>query len=145
MNPDIVRLDKQLCHRFYTVSNAFTRAYRPMLKALDLTYPQYIVMMALWEKDDITISTLLDMTQIDGGAMSLILKKLTAKGFIQVIGSEQDKRSTQIKLSATGKEREVPATEIASAMRCKFKQLSLADAQQLMVLIDKLSDDLALA
>ena len=74
--PDTLKLESQLCHRFYTLSNAFTRAYRPMLKSLDITYPQYVVMMALWEQSNVTIAELLDKTVIDGGAMTLILKKL---------------------------------------------------------------------
>lgn len=78
---ELLKLENQLCHRFYTLSNAFTRAYRPLLKTLDITYPQYVTLMALWENDDITIANLLEVTDIDGGAMSLILKKLEAKGF----------------------------------------------------------------
>ena len=67
---ELLKLENQLCHRFYTLSNAFTRAYRPLLKALDITYPQYVTLMALWETDHITIAELLDRTAIDGGAMS---------------------------------------------------------------------------
>ena len=55
---ELLKLENQLCHRFYTLSNAFTRAYRPLLKALDITYPQYVTLMALWEDDDITIAEL---------------------------------------------------------------------------------------
>ncbi|MEL7442746.1 MAG: MarR family transcriptional regulator, partial [Pseudomonadota bacterium] len=51
---ELLKLENQLCHRFYTLSNAFTRAYRPLLKALDITYPQYVTLMALWEHDGIT-------------------------------------------------------------------------------------------
>ena len=51
---ELLKLENQLCHRFYTLSNAFTRAYRPLLKALDITYPQYVTLMALWEDDGIT-------------------------------------------------------------------------------------------
>ncbi len=78
---ELLKLENQLCHRFYTLSNAFTRAYRPLLKALDITYPQYVTLMALWETDDITIAELLEKTVIDGGAMSLILKKLKKRAF----------------------------------------------------------------
>jgi DNA-binding MarR family transcriptional regulator len=144
MNANVVKLNNQLCHRFYTVSNAFTRAYRPMLKRLDLTYPQYIVMMALWENDDIAISQLLEVTHIDGGAMSLILKKLTTKGYLAVSASEQDKRVKYVRLTKEGRHIQTEAAEIADAMRCNIKNLTADDAKQLMVLIDKLSDDLTL-
>ena len=93
---ELLKLENQLCHRFYTLSNAFTRAYRPLLKALDITYPQYVTLMALWEDDDITIAELLDRTAIDGGAMSLILKKLQDKGFLVVTKDKADKRVKRV-------------------------------------------------
>ena len=87
---ELLKLENQLCHRFYTLSNAFTRAYRPLLKALDITYPQYVTLMALWETDNVTIAELLDKTAIDGGAMSLILKKLEDKGFLMITKDKTD-------------------------------------------------------
>ncbi|MEC8226255.1 MAG: MarR family transcriptional regulator, partial [Pseudomonadota bacterium] len=62
-----LKLDNQLCHRLYMASNGIARAYRDSLNQLDLTYPQYVVMMALWEKDQISIAELLEKTAIDGG------------------------------------------------------------------------------
>ena len=142
MNSDAIRLDHQLCHRFYIVSNAFTRAYRPMLKRLDLSYPQYVAMMALWEQDEITISTLLDSTRIDGGAMSLILKKLEAKDYVKIVTSSEDKRVKKVALTAKGHGAKPSAIEIAQTMRCNIKHLSAEEGQQLIALIDKLSQDL---
>ncbi|KKM18622.1 hypothetical protein LCGC14_1663810, partial [marine sediment metagenome] len=80
-----LKLDNQLCHRLYMASNSVVRAYRDALNALELTYPQYVVMMALWEEDKITIAQLLKKTAIDGGAMTQILKKMTDKQLLVVI------------------------------------------------------------
>ena len=100
---ELLKLENQLCHRFYTLSNAFTRAYRPLLKALDITYPQYITLMALWEANNITIAELLERTAIDGGAMTLILKKLNEKQFLTIEKDEYDKRVKRVMLTEEGK------------------------------------------
>lgn len=139
---DALKLENQLCHRFYAVSNAFTRAYRPLLSALDITYPQYVVMMALWEHDGIPIAQLLEKTRIDGGAMSLMLKKLEAKGYIQVRPHEKDKRSRCVYLTDTGMHAKETAEPIPQQMLCKVDGLSRDEANMLIHLIDKLSDSL---
>ena len=66
MSFEQLKLKNQLCHRLYMASNSIARAYREPLAALNLTYPQYVVMMALWERDKITIAQLIDKTAIDG-------------------------------------------------------------------------------
>ncbi|RDV28173.1 MarR family transcriptional regulator [Alteromonas aestuariivivens] len=139
---DNLKLQNQLCHRFYTVSNAFSRAYRPLLSQLGITYPQYVVMMALWEQDGIAINELLKRTHIDGGAMSLILKKLQAKGLISVIEGKKDKRSRYVYLSEAGAEAREQAADIPQQMRCQFEKLNSEEIKQLYTLIDKLSDNL---
>jgi DNA-binding MarR family transcriptional regulator len=135
---ELLKLENQLCHRFYTLSNAFTRAYRPLLSALDITYPQYITLMALWEKSGITIAELLEKTMIDGGAMSLILKKLEAKGFLYVAKDEQDKRVKRVVLSEKGKAAKIEAEAIPQQMLCKLDGMSHAESKQLVHLLDKL-------
>ncbi|WP_025256397.1 MarR family transcriptional regulator [Alteromonas sp. ALT199] len=135
---ELLKLENQLCHRFYTLSNAFTRAYRPLLKALDITYPQYVTLMALWETDDITIAELLDKTVIDGGAMSLILKKLEEKGFLVVTKDESDKRVKRVQLTKMGKEQKVIAEDVPAQMLCKLNGMSAEESRTLKHLLDKL-------
>lgn len=135
---DTLKLENQLCHRFYLLSNAFTRTYRPLLEKLDITYPQYIALMALWEKDEITIADLLEKTGIDGGAMSLILKKLTHKGYLNIQKSNEDKRVKLVRLTDTGKAIKAEAKAIPEEMLCKLKCMSLEEAEQLINLLDKL-------
>ncbi|MGQ8364838.1 MarR family winged helix-turn-helix transcriptional regulator [Glaciecola sp. 1036] len=137
---DVLKLENQLCHRFYILSNAFTRAYRPLLKALDITYPQYVIMMALWEHDDITIAQLLNKTMIDGGAMSLILKKLEIKGFIHIRGDHKDKRVKRVLLTKQGKEAKQEARFVPEQMLCKLKGMTVEEGKQLISLIDKLQN-----
>ena len=135
---ELLKLENQLCHRFYTLSNAFTRAYRPLLKALDITYPQYVTLMALWETDYITIAELLERTAIDGGAMSLILKKLEDKDFLMVNKDETDKRVKRVQLTKMGKEKKTIAEEVPAQMLCKLKGMSAEESRELVKLLDKL-------
>ncbi|AYA62791.1 MarR family winged helix-turn-helix transcriptional regulator [Alteromonas sp. RKMC-009] len=135
---EALKLENQLCHRFYTLSNAFTRAYRPLLAALDITYPQYVVMMALWEQDDVTIAGLLNKTLIDGGAMSLILKKLEQKGLLTVKQDEKDKRVKKVLLTEAGRAAKTTAEAVPAQMLCKFQGMTADEARQLVTLIDKL-------
>jgi len=142
MNSDHLLLDAQICHRVYVLSNAITRAYRPLLKDLDITYPQYVVMMALWEQDDIVIHQLLEKTLIDAGAMSLILKKLQVKSLLTLTGSEQDKRLKNVKLTAQGLSLKVLALEIPAKLKCRAPSLTDEDLQTFSQLADKLNADL---
>ena len=134
-----LRLDKQICHRLYMASNRVIRSYREPLDALDLTYPQYIVMMALWEKDGITIAELLEITAIDGGAMTQILKKMTDKSLLSIVKSEEDKRKRIIKLEAHGNELRHQAAGIPEQIKCSFSEISAEEAQQLIALLDKIN------
>ena len=78
MSFEQLKLKNQLCHRLYMASNSIARAYRAPLAEINLTYPQYVVMMALWEEDKITISDLIERTAIDGSALTQILKNFRA-------------------------------------------------------------------
>lgn len=139
---DLLKLDNQLCHRFYSVSNAFTRAYRPLLKELDITYPQYLVLLTLWEQDGLNISALVEKSRIDPGALTLILKKMEQKDFIRIAPNEQDKRVKEITLTAKGKAAKQQAADIPLQLLCKIQNLDMNELQQLKSLIDKLYCDL---
>lgn len=136
---DSLKLENQLCHRFYLLSNAFTRAYRPLLDKLDITYPQYIVLMALWEIDAVTIAALTNKTGIDAGAMTLMLKKLTQKGLIDVLKDEKDKRVKHVHLTDKGKTLKQQAEEIPKQMLCKFSDIDIKDLKQHIEFLDQLN------
>lgn len=142
MNSDHLLLDAQICHRVYVLSNAITRAYRPLLKDLDITYPQYIVMMALWEQDDIVINQLLEKTLIDAGAMSLILKKLQVKSLLTLHSSDTDRRIKVVRLTSQGQALKALAINIPAQLTCRAPSLSAQEISTLKHLTDKLNSDL---
>lgn len=141
MKPQLA-LSNQICHRFYIATNAITRAYKPYLKQLDITYPQYLVLMALWQQDDIEVGQIQQQTKIDSGALTLILKKLVQKGLLQLLSSKQDKRVKLVKLTAAGAKMEIQAENIPQQLRCQFPELSDTEVAQLSVLLDKLNTSL---
>jgi DNA-binding MarR family transcriptional regulator len=136
-----LKLENQLCHRLYMASNRIIRNYREPLIKLDLTYPQYIVMMALWEKDGITIAELLEKTSIDGGAMTQILKKMTDKSLLSIVKDEDDKRRKVIKLEPHGDELRHQAASIPDKIKCSFSQITDQEAQKLIELLDKVNQE----
>lgn len=139
---DQLKLSNQICHRFYKATNAITRAYKPYLNQLDITYPQYLVLMALWEKDSIEVSQVQQQTQIDAGALTLILKKLVAKDVIVLLAAEHDKRVKLVKLTDKGRTMESDAADIPNQLRCQFPDFSDAEIRQLVLLLDKLNSNL---
>ena len=138
-----LKLDNQICHRLYMASNGIARAYRQWLEELELTYPQYVVMMALWEKDNISIAELLDKTHIDGGAMTQILKKMSDKHLLSIVKSEQDKRKRVVKLQPKGTELQHQAAMIPDQIRCHFPSIDESEAHTLISLLDKINSDIS--
>ncbi len=137
-----LQLNNQLCHRLYMASNSIIRAYRDSLNELGLTYPQYVVMMALWEQDGVTIAELLEKTAIDGGAMTQILKKMSDKSMLTIVKDERDKRKRLVQLLAKGRELQRAAAHIPERIRCRFPSIDQRETRQLMGLLDKVVQDL---
>ncbi|HCM05070.1 MAG TPA: MarR family transcriptional regulator [Oceanospirillales bacterium] len=143
MSFDQLKLKNQLCHRLYMASNSIARAYREPLDNLNITYPQYVVMMALWEEDHITIAELLEKTAIDGGAMTQILKKMADKELLEVIKDEQDKRKRLVQLTLEGQALKNKAANIPQQIQCNFTSIDSEQVDQLMKLLDLVVDDLS--
>ncbi|NOU50968.1 MarR family transcriptional regulator [Pseudoalteromonas sp. JBTF-M23] len=138
MNEAHLKLENQLCHRLYMASNGIVRSYRPLLEAIDLTYPQYVVMMAMWEHKKLTIAQLLEKTAIDGGAMTLILKKMVAKSLLDIVKDNDDKRKKWVKLTSEGDALRTKATNIPSQIRCSYERVTAEEFKMLTKLLDKL-------
>src|SRR3954468_14522171 len=98
-----VALDDQLCFALYAASRAMTARYRPMLDVLGLTYPQYLVMMLLWESDHQTVGQLGSRLALDSGTLSPLLKRLTAAGLVTRHRRVEDERSVSIALTEEGR------------------------------------------
>jgi MarR family transcriptional regulator, organic hydroperoxide resistance regulator len=101
--PPSVALDDQLCFALYAASRAVTARYRPMLEELGLTYPQYLVMMLLWESDHQTVGQLGSRLALDSGTLSPLLKRLTAAGLVTRHRRVEDERSVAIALTDAGR------------------------------------------
>ncbi|MBD1573392.1 winged helix-turn-helix transcriptional regulator [Vibrio sp. S17_S38] len=143
MNYPQLKLDNQICHRLYMASNSIVRAYREVLVEINLTYPQYVVMMALWEKDNISIAELLEKTAIDGSAMTQMLKKMTDKSLLIIVKDQHDGRKKMVTLLAEGKKLQRQAANIPEKIRCQFPSIDQQEATQLIQLLDKINHDLS--
>jgi DNA-binding MarR family transcriptional regulator len=96
------RLGSMLCFTIYSTAHAFNRAYKPLLDALDLTYPQYLVMFALWEQDDISVKEIGELLHLDSGTLTPLLKRLEAMGLVRRTRDVADERSVRISLTPAG-------------------------------------------
>ena len=98
-----LRLEEQLCFALYSASRAVTSAYRPLLDELNLTYPQYLVLLVLWEDDACTIGQLGDRLHLDSGTLSPLIKRLEAAGLVRRQRSNADERRVDVTLTAEGR------------------------------------------
>lgn len=96
-------LDEQLCFALYAASRAMTSCYRPMLEALDLTYPQYLVLLVLWERGESTVTGIGQALQLETGTLSPLLKRLEAAGLITRTRQAGDERSVLVSLTPAGR------------------------------------------
>ncbi len=100
--PDLMQLDHQLCFALYSSAHALNRAYKPVLKALDLTYPQYLAMIVLWERDGVTVKEIGERLHLDSGTLTPLLKRLEAMGLVTRARDTADERQVRIQLTANG-------------------------------------------
>lgn len=99
---DDLSLDRQVCFALYAATRAVTQAYRPALDALGLTYPQYLVLLVLWERGEATVKELGTALELDSGTLSPLLKRLEGAGYVTRRRSSTDERSVLIGLTGTG-------------------------------------------
>ncbi|WP_394815993.1 MarR family winged helix-turn-helix transcriptional regulator [Streptomyces gibsoniae] len=95
-------LDDQLCFALYAASRAVTARYRPLLDALGLTYPQYLVMLVLWDQDSISVRDLGQALQLESSTLSPLLKRLESSGLLRRERRQEDERSVAIRLTDAG-------------------------------------------
>lgn len=100
--PDQLLLDQQLCFALYAASRSVTGLYRPLLEPLGLTYPQYLVMLVLWEQDGLTVRELGQRLQLDSGTLTPLLKRLQAAGHVTRQRRKEDEREVDIRLTDAG-------------------------------------------
>jgi DNA-binding MarR family transcriptional regulator len=125
--PQPPRLDNQLCFAVHSAALAFQRFYKPMLAALGLTYPQYLVLMVLWERDTLTVSGIGEQLLLDSGTLTPLLKRLEAMGYVTRRRDAADERQVLVSLTDAGRALEQVATSfpgrILEASACTAEEL----------------------
>lgn len=134
---DPLLLDHQVCRSLYSASNALTRAYRPLLAPLGLTYPQYLVMLALWEQDRVSVGDLCTRTRLDPGSLTPLLKRMASKGLLLRARAKVDERKRVIALTRAGLALKEAARAIPERIACA-SGLSLEEGLQLRELSERL-------
>jgi MarR family transcriptional regulator, organic hydroperoxide resistance regulator len=109
---DPLRLALHICFALHNTSRAFNAVYRDVLRGTGLTYPQYLVMLTLWEHGDLTVKEIGTLLRLDSGTLSPLLKRLEAAGLITRERNTSDERSVVIRLTATGEDLREPAREV---------------------------------
>ena len=123
----MMQLDNQLCFALYSTSLAMTKVYKPLLDELGLTYPQYLAMLVLWERDGLMVSELGERLYLDSGTLTPLLKRLEVAGYISRIRDNEDERRVYITLTSSGRKLKTRATKIPgcilSASQCSLPEL----------------------
>ena len=126
-----LHLDNQLCFALYATSLAMTRVYRPLLAPLGLTYPQYIVMLALWQHAELSVGALGEQVSLDSGTLAPLLRKLVVLGWVERRRSASDDRSVLISLTPAGSRLSRRAHAVHEQVACAT-QCSAAQRRALM-------------
>ncbi|MBC7600153.1 MAG: MarR family transcriptional regulator [Polaromonas sp.] len=137
----MLQLDNQLCFALYSTSLAMTKLYKPLLDELGLTYPQYLAMLVLWEKDGLMVSELGERLYLDSGTLTPLLKRLEASGLVSRLRDAADERRVHITLTPAGRKLKALAAKIPgcilTASQCSMPEL-VALTQQVQALRERL-------
>ena len=117
---DLLRLDAQFCFPLYAATNLITRAYRPLLKPLGLTYPQYLVMLVLWEQPSLTVKALGQRLLLDSGTLSPLLQRLEGQRLVKKTTDPDDARRVIVAITAKGEALRAKALQVPEALICRL-------------------------
>ena len=134
-------LDNQLCFALYSASLAMTKLYKPLLAELGLTYPQYLVMLVLWERDGVMVSELSDRLFLDSGTLTPLLKRLEAALLLVRVRDVADERRVHITLTAAGRKLKAKAALVPQCV-AKASQTSLPELMQLTAQVQRLRNNM---
>ena len=135
---EIPRLDRQVCFALYSASRAATAVYRPVLEDMGLTYPQYLVMLVLWESEPRGVKELGEELGLDSGTLSPLLKRLEALGLVERRRSGEDERRVAVHLTPAGRSLSAKAAAIPQRL-AKSAGLSPRELEQLRETLGKLT------
>lgn len=133
MTYEQLKLDNQLCFPIYAASRLITRAYQPHLDALGITYPQYLVLMVLWETDGLSVHDISERLILNTNTLTPLLKRMEAQGLVTRTRSSQDERVVRIQLSAKGKALREEAADIPLRLNERLQESNL-NLEQLLEL-----------
>lgn len=119
-NSNPPKLENQICFPLYVIAKEITGLYRPFLDELDITYPQYLVLMVLWENDGVTVSHIGEKVFLDSGTLTPLLKRLEGKGIIDRKRKKEDERVVEVFLTESGKQLQKKACEIPGKIQNKI-------------------------
>ncbi len=139
-----LRLDHQLCFALYSSSLAMTKLYKPLLDPLGLTYPQYLVMLVLWEGDGLTVSELGQRLMLDSGTLTPLLKRLEAAGLVQRLRDTADERRVLLRLTPAGRALKARAAKVPPQVACAAN-CSLDELAALTARLKQLRDEISAA
>jgi len=135
-------LDNQLCFALYSASLAMTKLYKPLLDELGLTYPQYLVMLVLWEGDGLMVSELGQRLFLDSGTLTPLLKRLESAGLVSRMRDVADERRVHVHLTAAGRKLKARAARVPACVLAA-SQCSLPELKQLTRQVRTLRERLA--
>ena len=121
MDYEQLKLENQLCFPFYAVSRLIIRAYQEDLDALGITYPQYLVMLVMWEHEELSVIEIGEKLILNTNTITPLLKRMEAMGLIDRVPSETDHRKVMIRLTEEGKKMEAAAAEIPLRLLRRMK------------------------
>lgn len=120
MDGSKLHLDDQLCFALYAATNAITRAYRPLLNQLQLTYPQYLVMLALWQDGSMPLGRIAERLQLGANAVAPIVDNLEATGYVTRQRDQNDRRVVHVVLTDRGRDLEGSAADAQANVACRI-------------------------
>ncbi|WP_295768952.1 MarR family transcriptional regulator [uncultured Mucilaginibacter sp.] len=133
---DLLKLENQICFPAYAFSRSLTNLYRPLLAQLDITYPQYLVLMVLWEHHEQTVNQLGEKLHLDSGTLTPLLKRLELKKLVNRTRSKQDERIVLVSLTTSGIQLKNQAQHIPMEL-VKCSNVSMDELMQLKNLLNK--------
>ena len=141
---DLLNIDNFVCFALYSAGHAFTRLYKPLLDPLGLTYPQYLVMAVLWEKDGRTVGEIGEKLLLESSTLTPLLKRLETAGMVRRTRDQDDERVVRIQLTPKGAELKQKAIEIPQAIGCSTN-LTIPEVMKLTADIKTLREKLIAA
>jgi DNA-binding MarR family transcriptional regulator len=137
VSPQVLSVDLQMCFALYSASLSMTKVYKPLLTKLKLTYPQYLVLLVLWEKDGITVNQIGEKLFSDSGTLTPLLKRIEKLGLIQRQRATEDERKVMITLTEQGRLLQAQAvdvhTQVACSTGCSLTELQALNSQLVLL------------